>query len=118
MVKARPSLGNIVRHIRNRHGWTLAENESAGRQSAVHARGKIMIPIVSRVHARSMEAFGELRHAGEEFAYEQQLISQAQSEAHKPTKTGRADNAEKPKAIKSPTHKQTPARARRRVGVA
>lgn len=245
MVKAKPSLGNIVRHIRNSNGWTLAEmsqhvaiplstlakvekghltltydklvdlsdklgmslsdflNASpvaaqpkgmARRSVGQHAdgldvetknydyrylctelRGKIMIPIISRVRSRTMQEFGELlRHAGEEFVYvlegaievhsefydpitlrageyiyldsemghgylvaggfeeatvlavcasvaanlQQELISQARGEAPKPTKTDVGGNAEKPKPAKSPTHKKTSAKAKRRVGAA
>jgi len=141
MVKAKPSLGNIVRHIRNSNGWTLAEmsqrvaiplstlakvekghltltydklvdlsdklgmglsdflNSSTGtaqpkgmarrsvgkaaadglsvetknydyRYLCTELRGKIMVPIVGRVHARTLQEFGALlRHAGEEFVY-------------------------------------------------
>lgn len=141
MVKAKPSLGNIVRHIRTSNGWTLAEmservaiplstlakvekghltltydklvdlsdklgmglsdflNSSAGasqpkgmarrsvgktaadglnvatqnydyRYLCTELRGKIMIPIISRVRSKTMQEFGELlRHAGEEFVY-------------------------------------------------
>ncbi|MBL8266269.1 helix-turn-helix domain-containing protein [Steroidobacter sp.] len=141
MVKAKPTLGNIVRHIRNSNGWTLAEmsqhvaiplstlakvekghltltydklldlsdklgmslsdflnaspsptpakgmaRRSVGkgttnvltvetknydyRYLCTELRGKIMIPLLSRARAKTMEEFGELlRHPGEEFVF-------------------------------------------------
>ncbi|GFE79920.1 transcriptional regulator [Steroidobacter agaridevorans] len=246
MVKAKPSLGNIVRHIRNSNGWTLAEmsqrvaiplstlakvekghltltydklvdlsdklgmglsdflnssavtaqpkgmaRRSVGKTAAdglnvetqnydyrylcTELRGKIMIPIISRVRSKTMQEFGELlRHAGEEFVYvlegaievhsefydpitlrageyvyldsemghgylvadgceeatilavcasaaanlQQELISQARGEAPKTTKLAVAGNAEKPKALKSSTHKNSSAKPKRRAGAA
>ena len=245
MVKAKPSLGNIVRHIRTSNGWTLAEmsqhvaiplstlakvekghltltydklvdlsdklgmslsdflnaspagaqpkgmaRRSVGqtadsltvetknydyRYLCTELRGKIMIPLISRVRSKTMQEFGELlRHPGEEFTYviegaievhsefydpitlrageyiyldsemghgylvaggfeeatvlavcasaaanlQQELISQARGEAHQPTKAHATGNAEKPKSVKSSTHKKTPAKTKRRLSVA
>jgi transcriptional regulator with XRE-family HTH domain len=156
MVKAKPSLGNIVRHIRNSNGWTLAEmservaiplstlakvekghltltydklvdlsdklgmglsdflNSSAAtaqpkgmarrsvgngaadalsvetknydyRYLCTELRGKIMIPIISRVRSRTMQEFGELlRHAGEEFVYVLEGAIEVHSEFYDP----------------------------------
>jgi transcriptional regulator with XRE-family HTH domain len=156
MVKAKPSLGNIVRHIRNSNGWTLAEmsqrvaiplstlakvekghltltydklvdlseklgmslsdflnsstltaqpkgmaRRSVGKTAAdslsvatknydyrylcTELRGKIMIPIISRVRARTMQEFGELlRHAGEEFVYVLEGAIEVHSEFYDP----------------------------------
>lgn len=156
MVKAKPSLGNIVRHIRNSHGWTLAEmsqrvaiplstlakvekghltlsydklvdladklgmslsdflnaspapaaSKSMARRSVgksasdvlkietknydyrylcTELRGKIMIPLISRVRARTMEEFGELiRHPGEEFVFVLEGAIEVHSEFYDP----------------------------------
>ena len=156
MVKAKPSLGNIVRHIRNSHGWTLAEmsqrvaiplstlakvekghltltydklvdlsdklgmslsdflnsstataqpkgmaRRSVGKSAVdglsvetqnydyrylcTELRGKIMIPLMSRVRSRTMEEFGELiRHPGEEFVYVLEGAIEVHSEFYDP----------------------------------
>lgn len=156
MVKAKPSLGNIVRHIRNSNGWTLAQmsdrvdiplstlakvekghltlsydklvdlsdklgmglsdflnsspaaplsksmaRRSVGKGSAdilkietknydyrylcTELRGKIMIPVISRVRSQTMEEFGELiRHAGEEFVYVLEGAIEVHSEFYDP----------------------------------
>ena len=156
MVKAKPSLGNIVRHIRNSNGWTLAEmsqrvaiplstlakvekghltltydklvdlsdrlgmglsdflnsstvtpqpkgmaRRSVGKTAAdglsvetqnydyrylcTELRGKIMIPIISRVRSRTMREFGELlRHAGEEFVFVLEGAIEVHSEFYDP----------------------------------
>lgn len=156
MVKAKPSLGNIVRHIRSSNGWTLAQmservniplstlakvekgrltlsydklvdlsdrlgmslsdflnsspaapltksmaRRSVGKASAdvleietknydyrylcTELRGKIMIPLISRVRSRTMEEFGELiRHAGEEFVYVLEGAIEVHSEFYDP----------------------------------
>lgn len=156
MVKAKPSLGNIVRHIRNSNGWTLAEmsqrvaiplstlakvekghltltydklvdlseklgmslsdflNSSTGtaqpkgmarrsvgtaagdglsvetrnydyRYLCTELRGKIMVPIIGRVRARTLQEFGELlRHAGEEFVYVLEGAIEVHSEFYDP----------------------------------
>ena len=49
---------------------------------------------------------------------QQELISQARGEAHQPTKAHATGNAEKPKSVKSSTHKKTPAKTKRRLSVA
>lgn len=160
MVKARPSLGNIVRHIRTGNGWTLAEmsrrvaiplstlakvekghltlsydklvdlsdrlgmslsdfltaspapaapndmarglaRRSVGKASTpvlevatknydyrylcTELRGKIMIPLISRVRARTMAEFGELiRHPGEEFVFVIEGAIEVHSEFYDP----------------------------------
>lgn len=156
MVKAKPSLGNIVRHIRNRNGWTLAEmsqrvaiplstlakvekghltltydklvdlsdklgmslsdflnsstvaaqpkgmaRRSVGKTAAdglsvetrnydyrylcTELRGKIMIPLLSRVRSKTLQDFGELlRHAGEEFVYVLEGAIEVHSEFYDP----------------------------------
>lgn len=156
MVKAKPSLGNIVRHIRNSNGWTLAEmsqrvaiplstlakvekghltlsydklvdlserlgmslsdflnaspaaapSKSMARRSVGKAatdglkietknydyrylctelRGKIMIPLISRVRSKSVEEFGELiRHPGEEFVFVLEGAIEVHSEFYDP----------------------------------
>ncbi len=155
MVKAKPSLGNIVRHIRTSNGWTLAEmsqhvaiplstlakvekghltltydklvdlsdklgmslsdflnaspvapqpkgmaRRSVGQSAdglgvetknydyrylCTELRGKIMIPIISRVRSRTMQEFGELlRHAGEEFVYVLEGAIEVHSEFYDP----------------------------------
>jgi transcriptional regulator with XRE-family HTH domain len=156
MVKAKPSLGNIVHHIRSSNGWTLAQmservdiplstlakvekghltlsydklvdlseklgmtlsdflnsspaspptksmaRRSVGTASAqvltvetknydyrylcTELRGKIMIPLISRVRARTMEEFGELiRHPGEEFVYVLEGAIEVHSEFYDP----------------------------------
>ena len=155
MVKAKPSLGNIVRHIRTSNGWTLAEmsqhveiplstlakvekghltltydklvdlsdklgmslsdflnaspaaaqpkgmaRRSVGQSAdsltietknydyrylCTELRGKIMIPLISRVRSRTLEEFGELiRHAGEEFVYVLEGAIEVHSEFYDP----------------------------------
>jgi transcriptional regulator with XRE-family HTH domain len=157
MVKAKPSLGNIVRHIRNSNGWTLAQmsqrveiplstlakvekghltlsydklvdlsdklgmslsdflnsspaaplSKSMARRSVgkgtttdvlkietknydyrylcTELRGKIMIPVISRVRSQTMEEFGELiRHVGEEFVYVLEGAIEVHSEFYDP----------------------------------
>ena len=247
MVKAKPSLGNIVRHIRNSNGWTLAQmsqrvdiplstlakvekghltlsydklvdlsdklgmslsdflnaspapaptkgmaRRSVGKAATddvlkietknydyrylcTELRGKIMIPLISRIRSRTVEEFGELmRHAGEEFVYvlegaievhsefydpitlhageyiyldsemghgylvtdgfdeatvlavcasaaenlQQELISQARSEAPKSLKADKLAKVDKPKASTPPAHKKIPAKVKRRTNVA
>ncbi|MFC4314468.1 helix-turn-helix domain-containing protein [Steroidobacter flavus] len=155
MVKAKPSLGNIVRHIRTSNGWTLAEmsqhvaiplstlakvekghltltydklvdlsdklgmslsdflnaspaasqpkgmaRRSVGqtadsltietknydyRYLCTELRGKIMIPLISRVRSKTMQEFGELlRHPGEEFTYVIEGAIEVHSEFYDP----------------------------------
>ncbi len=157
MVKAKPSLRNIVGHIRTGNGWTLAEmsqhvaiplstlpkwrkgpshadpttswldpsgklgmslsdflnssavtaqpkgmaRRSVGTTAAdglsvetknydyrylcTELRGKIMIPIISRVRSKTMQDFGELlRHAGEEFVYVLEGAIEVHSEFYDP----------------------------------
>lgn len=156
MVKAKPSLGNIVRHIRNSNGWTLAEmsqrveiplstlakvekghltlsydklvdlsdklgmslsdflnasptpalskgmaRRSVGKASTdvlkvetknydyrylcTELRGKIMIPLISRIRSRTVDEFGELiRHPGEEFVYVLEGAIEVHSEFYDP----------------------------------
>lgn len=155
MVKAKPSLGNIVRHIRTSNSWTLAEmsqhveiplstlakvekghltltydklvdlsdklgmslsdflnaspaaaqpkgmaRRSVGqtadsltietknydyRYLCTELRGKIMIPLISRVRSKTMQEFGELlRHAGEEFVYVIEGAIEVHSEFYDP----------------------------------
>lgn len=156
MVKAKPSLGNIVRHIRDSNGWTLAEmsqrvdiplstlakvekghltlsydklvdlsdklgmslsdflnaspspalskgmaRRSVGKASTdvlkietknydyrylcTELRGKIMIPLISRIRSRTMEEFGELiRHPGEEFVFVLEGAIEVHSEFYDP----------------------------------
>jgi transcriptional regulator with XRE-family HTH domain len=156
MVKAKPSLGNIVRHIRTSNGWTLAEmsqrveiplstlakvekghltlsydklvdlsdklgmslsdflnasptpalskgmaRRSVGKASTdvlkvetknydyrylcTELRGKIMIPLISRIRSRTVEEFGELiRHPGEEFVYVLEGAIEVHSEFYDP----------------------------------
>lgn len=158
MVKAKPSLGNIVRHIRNSNRWTLAEmsqqvdiplstlakvekghltlsydklvdlsdklgmslsdflnappvdapSKSMARRSVGKAstdalkietknydyrylctelRGKIMIPLISRVRSKTVEEFGELiRHPGEEFVFVLEGAIEVHSEFYDPIK--------------------------------
>src|SRR5690606_17648215 len=48
-------------------------------------RGKIMIPLISRVRARTLEEFGELiRHPGEEFVYVLEGAIEVHSEFYDP----------------------------------
>lgn len=48
-------------------------------------RGKIMIPVISRVRSQTMEEFGELiRHAGEEFVYVLEGAIEVHSEFYDP----------------------------------
>jgi transcriptional regulator with XRE-family HTH domain len=156
MAKPKPSLGNIVRHVRTSNGWTLAEmsrrvniplstlgkvekdrltlsyeklvdlsdklgmrladflNSSPGaaqpkglarrsvgkasvgglqietknydyRYLCTELRGKIMIPLISRIRSRTLEEFGELiRHAGEEFVYVLEGAIEVHSEFYDP----------------------------------
>lgn len=155
MVTAKPSLGNIVRHIRTSNGWTLAEmsqhveiplstlakvekghltltydklldlsdklgmslsdflnaspaasqpkgmaRRSVGqtadsltietknydyRYLCTELRGKIMIPLISRVRSKTMQEFGELlRHPGEEFTYVIEGAIEVHSEFYDP----------------------------------
>lgn len=155
MVKAKPSLGNIVRHIRTSNGWTLAEmsqrveiplstlakvekghltltydklvdlsdklgmslsdflnaspdtsqpkgmaRRSVGQSAdsltvetknydyrylCTELRGKIMIPLISRVRSKTMQEFGELlRHPGEEFTYVIEGAIEVHSEFYDP----------------------------------
>jgi len=158
MVTAKPSLGNIVRHIRNSNRWTLAEmsqrvdiplstlakvekghltlsydklvdlsdklgmslsdflnaspaappSKSMARRSVGKAstdalkietknydyrylctelRGKIMIPLISRIRSRTVEEFGELiRHPGEEFVFVLEGAIEVHSEFYDPIK--------------------------------
>lgn len=160
MVKPKPSLGNIVRHIRSSNGWTLAEmsqrvdiplstlakvekghltlsydklvdlsdrlgmslsdflnaspaatpSKSMARRSVgkggmdvlkietknydyrylcTELRGKIMIPLISRVRSRTMEEFGELiRHPGEEFVFVLEGAIEVHSEFYDPITLG------------------------------
>lgn len=155
MVTVKPSLGNIVRHIRTSNGWTLAEmsqhvqiplstlakvekghltltydklldlsdklgmslsdflnaspaasqpkgmaRRSVGqtadsltietknydyRYLCTELRGKIMIPLISRVRSKTMQEFGELlRHPGEEFTYVIEGAIEVHSEFYDP----------------------------------